>query len=64
MSTQQFGNEIRKARKEKKLTQTEFAEQCGFKQDEQSNYENGKRLPNIERLLLIAEKLGKQWKLM
>ncbi|NKF51385.1 helix-turn-helix transcriptional regulator [Shewanella sp. WXL01] len=39
------------------LSQTEFAERCGVKKLSQSNYETGKRKPDIEYLAL-ARQLG------
>lgn len=59
-----IGLEIRKERKRQLFTQTGFAEICGFTQMELSLYEQGKRTPSIERIELMAEKLGKEWKLI
>ena len=58
-----IGKEIRKARRELDLTQKDFAKQCGWTQKEQSDYEKDKYTPTKGRLEIIANKLGKEWRL-
>ena len=42
-------------RKEKKLTQTELAEQIGIKQNSYSDWETGKNEPSLEKLIVLAD---------
>ena len=58
-----IGKEIKNERKRQLMTQKQFAKVCGFTQMELSEYETGKRTPSMDRLELIADKLGKEWKL-
>ena len=47
-------NVLKELRDEKKQTQTELAEILHVSQKTYSNYENGKRQPNIETLIDMA----------
>lgn len=47
-------NVLKELRNEKKQTQTELAEILHVSQKTYSNYENGKRQPNIETLIDMA----------
>ncbi len=49
---------IRKKRKEKKLTIRQLASMIGCSESAVSQYETGKRCPDYEMLLKIAEALG------
>jgi|Deesub1362B_J571_1020462.scaffolds.fasta_scaffold00015_177 transcriptional regulator with XRE-family HTH domain len=51
-----IGSRIREVRKEKKLTQVEFAELFDITQDKLSKYETGMVCAPIELLLKISEK--------
>lgn len=48
-----IGSRIRKARKDKKLTQSQLAAQCGITKGAISNYENDVSTPDIEKLSII-----------
>nr|WP_302597063.1 helix-turn-helix transcriptional regulator [uncultured Cellulosilyticum sp.] len=53
-----FGNKIRKARKDKKLTQRQFAELIGAKHNSVSNWENNQNKPDpdtIEKICGVLE---------
>ena len=63
LASMSIGDEIRRVRKEQKLTQTQLAKKCGYDQRELSNYESGKVTPSLERLEKIAQVLGKEWRL-
>ncbi|MDT2884902.1 helix-turn-helix transcriptional regulator [Lactococcus lactis] len=49
-----FAERLKELRKEKDLTQNEFAERLGIKQNSYSDWENGKSEPNIKMLEKIA----------
>jgi len=53
-----LGNVIRKARKQKGLTQTEFASFCGITQTYLSQIESNLKEPNLSTLKMIGEKLN------
>ena len=54
----QIGKRIRKARKEKGLSQLELAEATGLSVPFISNVENGKQTMNIKALISISDALG------
>lgn len=54
----QVGNQIRKYRTEKGLSQKAMAELVGIPYSTYSNYENNNREPSIEQLKKIADTLG------
>ena len=50
-----FAEQLKTLRKKNSLTQKELAEKVGVKQNSYANWENGKREPNIEMLVRIAD---------
>ncbi|EMF49131.1 helix-turn-helix domain-containing protein [Streptococcus parauberis] len=50
-----FPQRLKKLRKEKGLTQKELGERLGVKQNTFTNWENGKREPNLSTILKLAE---------
>lgn len=56
MST--FGDNLRKIRKEKNMTQDEFATLLGTSKQVVSRYENGQRSPKVSIVSEYADKLG------
>lgn len=54
----QIGNQIRKIRNEKGLTQKEVSKLAGISYSTYSNYENNNREPNLSQLEKIANALG------
>ncbi len=50
-----FPERLKKLRKEKRLTQKELGERLGVKQNTFTNWENGKREPNLSIILKLAE---------
>ena len=52
------GNNVRRIRQEKGLTQEQFAERSGFSQQYISSLENGRRNPTIVTIYEIATALG------
>lgn len=50
-----FPQRLKKFRKEKGLTQKELGERLGVKQNTFTNWENGKREPNLSTILKLAE---------
>jgi len=48
-------NQIRTYRKKRALTQTKIAERIGVKANAVSQWETGKRSPNIRHLQMLAE---------
>ena len=52
-----IGENIRKIRKEKKLTQKELGKLCGMSEAQIGQYENGLRNPKMETLKKIAKAL-------
>jgi transcriptional regulator with XRE-family HTH domain len=55
---QRFGRCIRALREEAGLTQTVFAERCGFYQTYLSRIENGRANPTLNAIDVIAKMLG------
>ena len=53
-----IGERVKQARKEKKLTQKELAEQIGVHPANISQFERGKRNPKLENINKIASALG------
>ncbi|MDF9407743.1 MAG: HTH-type transcriptional repressor RghR [Pelotomaculum sp. PtaB.Bin013] len=53
-----LGTIIRKAREEKKLTQTELGIKIGVSKYEISRYENDSRVPRAKKIRTLAESLG------
>lgn len=49
-----FGEQIKKLRKQKNLTQEQMASQLGISRQAVSNWENDRNLPDIEMLISIA----------
>lgn len=49
-----FGNQIKKIREEKKLTQEQMAQSLNVTRQAVSNWENNRNLPDIEMLIAIA----------
>ncbi len=50
-----FGNQIKQIRKEKNLTQEQFAQKLNVTRQAVSNWENNKNLPDIGMLIEISE---------
>lgn len=50
-----MGNNLRKLRKDKKLTQIALQMQTGIEQALISKYENGERIPPTETLIILAD---------
>lgn len=50
-----FAERLKKARKQKKLTQKEVAEYLGIATHSYQNYEGGQRQPDFETLVVIAD---------
>ena len=50
-----FGQQIKNTRKEKKLTQEQFAIKLNVSRQAVSNWENNKNLPDIGMLILMSE---------
>jgi len=53
-----LGNTIKRMRKQKSLTQVEFATSCGITQTYLSQIENNLKYPNLATLKIIGEKLN------
>ena len=53
-----IGENIKKYRKEKGMTQEELAQKCGLSKNGLWNYENNKRQPNVKTLNKIIDVLG------
>ena len=51
-------NRLQKVRHEKGLTQVQLAELTGLKPCAISHYENGRRKPSYDNLLLLCKTLG------
>lgn len=49
-----FGEQIKKLRKDRKLTQQEMADRLGISRQAVSNWENDKNLPDIEMLITMS----------
>ncbi len=52
-----FTERLKELRLKKGLTQTELGEKVGVKQNTFTNWENGKREPNFENLIKLADLL-------
>ena len=52
-----FSVRLKELRLKKGLTQTELGEKVGVKQSTFTNWENGKREPNFETIIKIADLL-------
>lgn len=52
------GQNVKRIRREKRLTQEQFAERSGFSQQYLSDLENGKRNPTIITIHELANALG------
>ena len=52
-----FSQRLRKAREDKKLSQTELAEKAGFQPSAISHFETGKRSPSFANLKKLADAL-------
>ncbi len=52
-----FSVRLKELRLKKGLTQTELGEKVGVKQNTFTNWENGKREPNFENLIKLADLL-------
>lgn len=56
--TIKFGNRIRELRKDKGLSQEDFADLCGFDRTYVSGIERGTRNPTLKALEVLANALG------
>lgn len=54
----QFGSRVKSLRKEKKLTQAEFAELCGLHKNYIGMIERGERNPSLLNIEMIANAFG------
>lgn len=52
-----FSERLKELRLKKGLTQTELGKKVGVKQNTFTNWENGKREPNFETIIKIADLL-------
>lgn len=52
------GDEMRKVREQRNLSQREVAEMLGISNNEVSDYENGRKTPGLERAVKIEKVLG------
>lgn len=57
MKTNLFPTRLKELRKRKNWTQTELGEKIGVKQNTYTNWENGKREPNLENIIKLAHVL-------
>ncbi len=58
ISTEYFGNKLKKLRKERNMTQVQFADICGINQTQVTRYENGQNLPSGKMIERIAKALN------
>ena len=58
MNQEKIGKFIAKCRKEKNLTQEEFAEKLGVNNRSVSRWENGQNMPDLSLYSPICEELG------
>lgn len=58
MNTNELGERIRKARRERDMTQADLAEACDCTPGAISRYESGERVPSLPVALCIAKRLG------
>ena len=56
--TEKFGERLRQLRKEKGLSQEEFAARCGLDRTYISGIERGKRNVSLRNIAVIAKTLG------
>lgn len=64
ISTVAIREEIKRARKAKKLSQKQLADLCpNIHNSDISAYESGGKNPSLEKLEIIAKALGREWKL-
>ena len=56
--SQEFPELLRKAREDKKLSQTDLAERTGLQPSAVSHFETGKRAPSFENLKRLADALA------
>ena len=57
MDQEKIGKFIAKCRKDNKITQSELAEKLGVTDRAISNWENGRRLPDLSLISLVASEL-------
>ena len=50
-----FGEQIKKLRKDRNMTQQDMAEKLGISRQAVSNWENDKNLPDIEMLIRMSQ---------
>lgn len=53
-----FGQELRRIREDRKMSQDELAEKCGTTQGNIGHLENGRQRPKAETLYAISRALG------
>lgn len=53
-----FSERLKELRLEKNLTQSELAKETGLSQNGIANWENGKRIPNINVVITFANFFG------
>lgn len=53
-----FGENLKRLRKERKWTQTDLAEKLGISREAVSMYESGARKPSFENFIALAEIMG------
>ncbi|MDT2620719.1 helix-turn-helix transcriptional regulator [Lactococcus petauri] len=53
-----FAERLKKLRKDKRNTQSEVAKTVGVKQNSCSEWETGKREPNLDRVIQLADYFG------
>jgi transcriptional regulator with XRE-family HTH domain len=53
-----FGERIRNGRKQKGLSQEDFAAECGLHRTEMGLLERGKTIPRLDTLLLVSQHPG------
>ena len=58
MNRQEIGARLKAARARKRLTQAEVAKAMGIAQGSLSEWENGRHLPDMTKILELAEYLG------
>lgn len=61
MNTNNFSNNLRKARLDIGWSQTDLSEASGFTQSQVSDFETGRRTPCLENLYRLREALGSTW---
>lgn len=53
-----FGARLKKLRRAKKLTPTQFSEKCGIHRSNLAKYESGGREPGLTVIMIMAKSLG------